>query len=104
MVKNGFIFIVAGGNDGPKYMSINFPGNMDEVITVGSFDPIKLKVSDFSSRGPWVSLNLFSMDLVKPNLLVLGEEFYHKNDKCLDIKGTSFSTVLFGTLILILFS
>jgi hypothetical protein len=38
MNRKGFIFFVAAGNDGPNPMTINFPGNMLEVITVGSYN------------------------------------------------------------------
>ncbi len=35
MSSMGTIFIVSSGNDGPFFGSINFPGDMLEVLTVG---------------------------------------------------------------------
>jgi hypothetical protein len=39
MSSLGYVFISSSGNDGPFYSSINYPGVLDEVITVGSIDP-----------------------------------------------------------------
>ncbi len=52
MTQEGFIFICPAGNDGPKYASINYPGSLDYVITVGSFKLLDETLSQFSSKGP----------------------------------------------------
>lgn len=44
--------VVAAGNSGPSRGSINSPGHLPSVITVGAYDPLTGKVAEFSSRGP----------------------------------------------------
>jgi minor extracellular serine protease Vpr len=36
VAQNGILIIVSSGNDGPSYGTINFPGNLPYVITVGN--------------------------------------------------------------------
>jgi serine protease AprX len=56
--KCGIVVVVAGGNSGPKPMTIKSPGVSEKVITVGGLDDGrgnlegKFKVAPFSSRGP----------------------------------------------------
>jgi len=35
VAKKGILMIVSSGNDGPSFGTINFPGNLPFVITVG---------------------------------------------------------------------
>ena len=37
VAKNGILIIVSSGNDGQSFGTINFPGNLPYVITVGKF-------------------------------------------------------------------
>jgi subtilisin family serine protease len=52
IVAQGIIPVVAGGNEGPGATTIGSPGWLDEVLTVGAYDPITGSMADFSSRGP----------------------------------------------------
>jgi len=51
-LKNKIIAVVAAGNSGPNGETIATPGALDEVLTVGAYDPIKGEIAEFSSRGP----------------------------------------------------
>ena len=48
----GVIPIVAAGNSGPEKGSIDSPGHLPQVLTVGAWDPIIGKIAEFSGRGP----------------------------------------------------
>jgi subtilisin family serine protease len=65
-VKNNILIICSAGNEGDTRGSINFPGSMVEVVTVGSIDS-SMKVAHFSSRGPVNGYN------IKPDLVANGE-------------------------------
>jgi serine protease AprX len=52
VVKAGVIPCVAAGNDGPSPGSLNSPGVLPNVVTVGAYDPITGNLAEFSSRGP----------------------------------------------------
>lgn len=89
--KNGIVVITAGGNSGPKYDSIMSPGSSRRVITVGSLDEVtngKLKVADFSSRGPVDGY-------YKPDLVVLGTNIISTN--VFDKVNKKFYTSMSGT-------
>jgi len=47
LTEYGIIFSVAAGNDGAE-KTINTPGWLEDVLTVGAFDPITGKLADFS--------------------------------------------------------
>jgi len=36
MTEKGTLFIVASGNEGPSFGTINFPGELLEVLTIGA--------------------------------------------------------------------
>ena len=79
-VRAGIVVVVAAGNDGAKYGTINSPGNAPSAITVGAADG-KLTVTrsddyviDFSSRGPtWYD------GLAKPDVVAPGVNLYSDN-------------------------
>ena len=48
----GVIFSVAAGNEGPDPKTISSPGWLEDVLTVGAYDPITGEIASFSSRGP----------------------------------------------------
>jgi len=52
VIATGAIPVVAAGNSGPDPGTINSPGALPQVLTVGAYDPITGKIADFSSRGP----------------------------------------------------
>jgi len=52
VVDAGIIPAIAAGNSGPDENTVNAPGNMPQVLTVGAYDPIDGKIAEFSSRGP----------------------------------------------------
>lgn len=52
VVAAGAIPVVAAGNSGPDPRTINSPGALPQVLTVGAYNPINGEVADFSSRGP----------------------------------------------------
>jgi len=52
LTQYGVIFSVAAGNEGPAEKTISTPGWLEDVLTVGAYDPITGKLADFSSRGP----------------------------------------------------
>lgn len=49
MIEQGLIVVAAIGNDGPEYGTISNPGDMVEVIGVGSLNGDV--ISTFTSRG-----------------------------------------------------
>src|SRR5215471_11862730 len=70
----GLIVVVAAGNDGPGYGSINSPGNAPSAITVGAADgkttvtPTDDYVPSFSSRGPTWYDGFAKPDVVAPGV------------------------------------
>jgi subtilisin family serine protease len=52
VVSQGIIPVVAAGNEGPDAGTIGTPGWLEEVLTVGAYDPITGAVAEYSSRGP----------------------------------------------------
>ena len=71
-VRNNIVVVVAAGNDGPQYASINSPGNAPSAITVGAADgktTVTLAddyVAKFSSRGPTWYDGFAKPDVVAP--------------------------------------
>lgn len=93
--KEGMICIVAAGNNGPTYDSIYFPGNSENVITVGTSDdelPVYIngkKWVDYSARG--------KKDGLKPDLTAPGYRIVScgKSNEIYCVKtGTSMSAPL----------
>lgn len=60
------------GNEGPFQGTLNNPGDLVNVIGVGSLDTSETKVASFSSRGmsTWSLLDGFG--IIKPDLLTQG--------------------------------
>jgi len=63
LIANGLIL----HNSGPASGSIESPGAMPNVLTVGAYDPITGKVAPFSSRGP-TRWNAIKPDIVMPGV------------------------------------
>jgi len=51
-VEQGVIPVIAAGNEGPDPGTIGTPGWLEDVLTVGAYDPITGEVAVYSSRGP----------------------------------------------------
>jgi subtilisin family serine protease len=66
VVEQGAIPVVAAGNEGPEPGTIKSPGWLEEVLTVGAYDPITGEVAAYSSRGPTAD------GRVKPDVIAPG--------------------------------
>ena len=74
LIANGVIVVSAIGNEGPYQGTLNNPGDLANVIGVGSLDRTLTKVASFSSRGTttW-SLN-DGIGILKPDLVTVGSD------------------------------
>ncbi len=115
-VRSGVTVVVAAGNDGPGYGSINSPGNAPSAITVGAVDGKTTVtrtddyVPDFSSRGPtWYDgfpkpdvsapgVNLFSDAAAGSTLVTSTNPAYPQETvgaaNLLDLSGTSMAAAV----------
>ena len=71
-ITKGIIITVSAGNEGPSNGSVVFPGNLAEVITVGSASKNVFEVYKYSSRGPAI-YNRNTL-IPKPNTWCIGED------------------------------
>jgi serine protease AprX len=73
-VRHNLVVVVAAGNDGPGYGSVNSPGNSPSAITVGAADGKTTVtrtddyVPDFSSKGPTWYDGIAKPDVVAPGV------------------------------------
>src|SRR5204863_9924301 len=73
-VRHGIVVVVAAGNDGPGYGSVNSPGNAPSAITVGAADgktTVTLAddyVTSFSAKGPTWYDGFAKPDVVAPGV------------------------------------
>ena len=81
VLRYNVIPVVAAGNSGPASGTIESPGAMPNVLTVGAYDPITGKVAQFSSRGPtrW--------DAIKPDCVGPGVNIDSATDGVCDTAG-----------------
>ena len=81
VLRYNIIPVCAAGNSGPGSGTIETPGAMPNVLTVGSYSPITGKVSSFSSRGPtrW--------NAIKPDIVMPGEMVDSATDGVCDTAG-----------------
>lgn len=70
-VAAGVIVVVAAGNDGPNYNTINPPGNATDVITVGAVNKNGV-VAEFSSRGLVRGDLVIDYPVIKPEIMAPG--------------------------------
>jgi len=91
----GILVMCAAGNSGPDPRTINSPGAVEEAITVGSYNPVTGKISDFSSVGPTPDGRL------KPDVVAPGENVFGPAVGMLDFalppRGVLRASVLSGT-------
>lgn len=76
LISKGVILVAAIGNEGPEYGTLSNPGDMIEVIGVGSVNDKKGKekqVSGFSSRGMRIQDIQDGIGILKPDILTFGE-------------------------------
>lgn len=66
--EKNIIPVCAAGNSGPKPSTIDSPGWFDDVLCVGSYDPLTGKIADYSSRGPTKD------GRVKPDVIAPGSD------------------------------
>ena len=115
-VRHNIVVVVAAGNDGPSYASVNSPGNAPSAITVGAADGKTTVtraddyVPSFSSRGPtWYDglakpdvaapgVNLFSNAAANSTLVNAKNPVYPQETvdgvKLLDLSGTSMAAAV----------
>ena len=91
LVNHGIIPVVSAGNDGHDKNTINSPGNVDDVISVGAsntgwFDD--LNVTDWSSRGPYSIYDnetIAQRNTSKPDVVAPGGDFSEPSLICADL-------------------
>jgi len=66
ITARGTVFCVAAGNEGPGESTVGSPGWLEDVLTVGAYNPLTGEVADFSSRGPTPD------DRIKPDCVAPG--------------------------------
>ncbi len=92
--EEGIVVMVAGGNNGPKPMSITAPGNSKKVITVGACDDdIKgiFKNKYYSGRGPTIDC------VIKPDIVTVGSNIlslHNTPNNYMKRSGTSMATAV----------
>jgi hypothetical protein len=91
----GILVLCAAGNSGPGPRTINSPGAVEEAITVGSYNPVTGRISDFSSVGPTPD------GRIKPDVVAPGENVFGPAVGLLDFslppRGVLRASVLSGT-------
>ncbi|HET9834065.1 MAG TPA: S8 family peptidase, partial [Vicinamibacterales bacterium] len=113
-VRHGIVVIVAAGNDGSGFGSVNSPGNSPSAITVGAADGKTTIARDddyvpsFSSRGPTWYDGLAKPDVVAPGVnlfsnaapgsTVVGNPIYPQQTvdgmPLVDLSGTSMASAV----------
>jgi hypothetical protein len=96
-VDSGVVVVVAAGNSGPDYETINCPGNARKALTVGASNSSG-GVASFSSRGPviWEDELFLKPEVVAPGVGICSaqwdsayNEYLCKDDKHINLSGTS---------------
>lgn len=72
LTANGVIIVSAIGNEGPFQGTLNNPGDLVNVIGVGSLDESGENVASFSSRGMSTWSLLDGNGILKPDILTHG--------------------------------
>ena len=92
LTAKGVIVVGAIGNEGPFQGTLNNPGDLVNVIGVGSLDQTLQNVAVYSSRGIATWALLQGAGVMKPDLLTSGAAL-----KGLSIEGNGHCTVQSGT-------
>ena len=72
LTSNGVIIVSAIGNEGPFQGTLNNPGDLINVIGIGSLDASLTNVASFSSRGMTTWSLLDGVGTMKPDLITAG--------------------------------
>lgn len=72
LTANGVIIVSAIGNEGPYLGTLNNPGDLINVIGVGSLDQDLSNIAMFSSRGMTTWSLLEGIGIMKPDVLTAG--------------------------------
>lgn len=72
LTENGVIIVSAIGNEGPFQGTLNNPGDLTNVIGVGSLDEYLSNVAVFSSRGMTTWSLLEGIGNMKPDVVTAG--------------------------------
>lgn len=85
LTANGVIIVSAIGNEGPYQGTLNNPGDLTNVVGVGSLDSSLTNVAPFSSRGMTTWNLLDGIGNIKPDVitagfLILGLGIQNQND------------------------
>jgi membrane-bound transcription factor site-1 protease len=72
LTANGVIIVSAIGNEGPFQGTLNNPGDLINVIGVGSLDSTLTNVATFSSRGMTTWSLLDGVGTMKPDIVTAG--------------------------------
>lgn len=99
LTAHGVIVVSAIGNEGPFHGTLNNPGDLVNVIGVGSLDQTESKVASFSSRGMTTWSLLDGFGILKPDILTYGARVkglssatpYGSPSQCTVSSGTSIS-------------
>jgi len=100
---NGVIIVSAIGNEGPYQGTLNNPGDLINVIGVGSLDQSMTNVAPFSSRGMTTWSLLDGVGNMKPDLLTAGSNILglsiDQEGVCTTNSGTSVSASIISSSI-----
>jgi len=95
LTANGVIIVSAIGNEGPFQGTLNNPGDLINVIGVGSLDSSLTSVATFSSRGITTWSLLEGAGIIKPDVITAGSMIQglgvSKETECITNSGTSVS-------------
>lgn len=95
LTANGVIIVSAIGNEGPFQGTLNNPGDLINVIGIGSLDSTLTNVAAFSSRGMTTWSLLEGVGNMKPDLITAGSMILGlgitKENECISNSGTSVS-------------
>jgi subtilisin family serine protease len=105
LIRRGIIIVAAIGNEWPEYGTLSNPGDLIEVIGVGSLNEDKTDVASISSRGMRIQNFLDGVGVIKPDIITIGENiagFDHQGN-CIVRSGTSVSSsIVTGTIAAVL--
>lgn len=105
LIEGGMIVVSAIGNEGPELGTLSNPGDMPNVIGVGSLNQDSDGIASFSSRGVSTWALTESIGIIKPDFVTLGENIpgFDSNGNCIVRSGTSVSaSVVSGTIAAVL--
>ncbi len=103
LTANGVIIVSAIGNEGPFQGTLNNPGDLINVIGIGSLDYSQTNVATFSSRGMTTWSLLDGIGNMKPDLITAGSSILglgiQKENECITNSGTSVSASIISASI-----